>query len=192
MSLRLLNIQGIAGLAASALLLVLLLVQKGETRHWRKQSGQYERLYRAEQAGFASTVANYRAAADAARAADRAAAGRVVAEQRNISERIAYDYETRLASARAAAQRLQRQSQAGADPGAGGTASLPRPGPGSRAAAGAAQEAGFPLAAEELNWRLIATEQAIQLDELIKWVKAQSRLDPNAELGRPSAKPISH
>jgi hypothetical protein len=27
---------------------------------------------------------------------------------------------------------------------------------------------------------LIATEQAIQLDELIKWVRRQSALDPNA------------
>ena len=27
--------------------------------------------------------------------------------------------------------------------------------------------------------RLIATEQAIQLDELIKWVKAQAVIDPN-------------
>jgi hypothetical protein len=27
--------------------------------------------------------------------------------------------------------------------------------------------------------RLLATEQAIQLDELIKWVKRQSAIDPN-------------
>ena len=27
----------------------------------------------------------------------------------------------------------------------------------------------------------MATEQAIQLDELIKWVKAQARVDPNKE-----------
>jgi hypothetical protein len=28
---------------------------------------------------------------------------------------------------------------------------------------------------------LIATEQAIQLDELIRWVEAQHTVDPNAE-----------
>jgi hypothetical protein len=33
-----------------------------------------------------------------------------------------------------------------------------------------------------LSDRLIATEQAIQLDELIKWVKAQSKVDRNGEV----------
>ena len=42
--LRLLNIQGIAGLAAALVLGVMLLVQKGETRHWRRQSAQFEQL----------------------------------------------------------------------------------------------------------------------------------------------------
>ena len=182
MSWRLLNVQGIAGLAAAVILLGLLLVQKGETRHWRKQSGQYERLYRAEQAGFATTVANYRAAADAARDADRAAAERVAAEQRTISERTVHDYETRLASARAAAQRLQRPARAAtADPGAGRAATMP----------GASQSAGAvadPAAQDRLSVaeRLVATEQAIQLDELIKWVQAQSALGPQPERKDPS------
>lgn len=56
MILRFLNGQGIAGLAASLALAVLLLVQKGDTRHWRKQSSQFEQLYRAEQTAFAGTV----------------------------------------------------------------------------------------------------------------------------------------
>jgi hypothetical protein len=30
---------------------------------------------------------------------------------------------------------------------------------------------------------LIATEQAIQLDELIKWAKAQASVDPSAAAG---------
>ena len=46
------------------------------------------------------------------------------------------------------------------------------------AAAGQSLEAagadGFPLAE-----RLTATEQAIQLDALIKWVRAQAAVDPN-------------
>jgi len=65
---RLLNIQGIAGIAAALALLSLLLAQKLETRHWRKQSGQYEQLYRAEQGASAQTVASYRAATEAAEA----------------------------------------------------------------------------------------------------------------------------
>ena len=38
MILRLLNVQGAFGIAASLALLGLLLIQKGETRHWRKQA----------------------------------------------------------------------------------------------------------------------------------------------------------
>lgn len=181
MTWRLLNVQGIAGLAATAVLLCLLLLQKGETRHWRKQSAQHERLFRAEQAAFAATVVNYRAAADAARAADRAAAERVAAQQRTISERTANDYQTRLAAARASADRLQRQAgRAAADPRSGRAAAMPASGAGPGAAADAAAQDRLPLAAEDLNWRLVATEQAIQLDQLIKWVKAQSAVDPNA------------
>ena len=73
--LRLLNLQGIAGLAVAVALGILLLVQKGETRHWRKESGQFEQLYGQQQAALATTVANYRAAAAQAAAADRANAG---------------------------------------------------------------------------------------------------------------------
>jgi hypothetical protein len=56
--LRFLNWQGIAGLAASLALAILLVIQKGETRHWRAQSGQFEQLYHGEQVAFAGTVAN--------------------------------------------------------------------------------------------------------------------------------------
>ncbi|HEX6741792.1 MAG TPA: hypothetical protein VF079_08380 [Sphingomicrobium sp.] len=174
--LRLLNIQGIAGIAVALALGLMLLVQKGETRHWRKQSGQFEQLYRAEQSAFARTVANYRAAAETARAADRAAADRVRAEQQAINERIAHDYQARLADARARARRLQLPTAAAtADSCRGGAA----PVPGLPAAAcGAAEAAGEDrLPAGDA---LVATEQAIQLDALIGWVKRQSRIDPNA------------
>ena len=40
MILRLLGWQGIAGLVLASAFALLLLVQKGETRHWRRQSGQ--------------------------------------------------------------------------------------------------------------------------------------------------------
>ena len=173
--LRLLNPQGIAGLAASLCLAVLLVLQKGETRHWRKQSGQFEQLYEGEQAAFAGTVANYRAAAEAARSADRANAERVAAAQRAINERTADDYQTRLAAVRARAERLRGGASA-ADPGRGGAAPVSGV---SVAPGGIAQGPGQDRLSDPD--RLTATEQAIQLDELIAWVKAQAAIAPGRD-----------
>jgi hypothetical protein len=174
--LRVLNVQGIAGIAVALALGILLLVQKGETRHWRKESGRFEQLYGQQQAALATTVANYRAAAAQAEAADKANAGRVAAEQRAISERTSNDFEARLAAARLSAQRLRGQgAAAAADPGGGAAA----PVPGLSAASGRpAQAAGQDRLPR--SDALTATEQAIQLDELIKWVRAQAAVDPNA------------
>ena len=173
MILRFLNAQGIAGLAVSICLALLLVLQKGETRHWKRQSGQFEQLYRGEQSALAGTIANFRAAAEVARAADRAAAERVAAEQRAINERTENAYEARLADARARADRLRIETRTAAtDPGSRGSAAMPglpaAPGQPSQAAG----QGGLPD-------RLIATEQAIQLDELIKWVRQQHAIDPN-------------
>jgi hypothetical protein len=177
MILRLLNWQGIAGIAFSSALGVMLLIQKGETHHWKKASAGFEQLYHQDQAAFATTVANYRSAADQARAADEANLARVAAEQKTINERTANDYETRLAAARAAAQRLHLNSEAAAHPGAGRDASMPdlpvAPG-GPAEAAGQDQ-----LSAADA---LTATEQAIQLDELIKWVRKQAAVDNTPRL----------
>jgi hypothetical protein len=188
--LRLLNIQGIAGIAVGLVLGILLLIQRGETRHWQKQSGQFEQLYTKEQAALAGTIANYRAAVKQAEASDKANADRVAAEQRTINERTTNDFEARLAAARSLAQRLRGQSTAAAaDPGRGGAApvpGLPAPARGPAQAAGqdrlsqsderARKDRGA-LGPEDA---LTATEQAIQLDELIKWVRAQAAVDPNA------------
>ena len=176
MILRLINWQGIAGLAASLGLTILLFVQKAETRHWKKQSASFEQLYRQDQAAFATTVANYRAAADEARAADQANANRVAADRRTINERTEHDFNARLAAARADAQRLRLQPEASADRGAGGSASMPLV---SAAANRPPETAGQDrLPASDA---LTATEQAIQLDELIKWVRAQSAVNPNSK-----------
>ena len=177
MLLRLLNPQGIAGLAAAACLAVLLLLQKAETRHWKKQSASFEQLYRGEQATLTGTVANYRAAADQARAADRANLARVTAQQRAISERTSNDFEARLAAARSIAQRPRGQDTgAPANPGAGRAAALPRLPASSGSAAQAAGEDELPQ-----SDALTATEQAIQLDELIKWVRAQADIATSSE-----------
>ena len=172
---RLLNWQGIAGVAVSLTLLAMLTVQKLEAVHWKKQSENYEQLYQKEQAAFATTVANARAAADEARAADQANATRVAAEQTQISERTANDFEIRIAAVRADAERLRNEPQAAADSGARGNTSVPGIPP---AAARPAQGAGENRLPQPDA--LTATEQAIQLDELIKWVKAQAAVPPNA------------
>jgi hypothetical protein len=180
MLLRMLNVQGIAGIAVSLALALLFVIQKGETRHWRKESGHLEQLYQGEQAALAGTVANYSAAANAARAADRANAQRVQAAQAKINEEKSDEFETRLAAARDAAQRLRHGAEAAADPSGRGAAPVPA----LPAAAGQPRqttgEDGFSLAE-----RLTATEQAIQLDELIKWVEAQGAVKPNAEPHKP-------
>lgn len=176
MIMRFFNIQGIVGLVAAVTLAVLLVMQKGETRHWKKQSAGFEQLYHQSDAAFARTVANYRAAADAARAADQANAAHVAADQRAINERTAHDFETRLAAARASALRVRPQPQDTADPGAGGGAQLSRLSPAAESAAQAARQDGLPP-----GDALTATEQAIQLDELIKWIRQQAKVDPNAK-----------
>jgi len=169
---RLLNWQAITGLVASIGLAILLAIQALQTRHWKKQSATFEKLYLAEQNAFASTVADARAAADAAHAADRANSDRVTTEQRAITERTANDFEARVAAARADAERLRRDPPA--DPGVGGSASMSGIPATSRRPAEAAGHDRLPPPDA-----LIATEQAIQLDELIKWVRAQAKVDNN-------------
>ncbi|HET6535746.1 MAG TPA: hypothetical protein VFG41_06150 [Sphingomicrobium sp.] len=175
--LRLLNAQGIAGLAVSLAFAILLLVQKAETRHWKQESGRFERLYRYDQSAFAGTVANYRAAADAARAADLANAERIAAGQHEINERTAHDYEARLAAARTLARRLRGQSATAATD-SGRRASAPMPG--LAAPTGGIAEAAGQDGLSDAD-ALTATEQAIQLDALIGWVKAQAQVDPSAD-----------
>jgi hypothetical protein len=174
--LRVLNIQGLAGLAVGVALALLLIIQKGETSHWKKESGHFQQLYDQQQTALATTVANYRSAAEQARAADQANASRVAAEQRSINEGTSNDYEARLAAARSLAQRLRDESaSASADSGAGGGAAVPRLPPSAGGPAQGAAQDGLPQ-----SDRLTATEQAIQLDELIKWVRRQASVDPNA------------
>jgi hypothetical protein len=175
MILRLLGWQGIVGVGVALALSILLVIQKVETRHWKKESTSFEQLYRREQSAFATTVADYRVAAEQARAADQANLARVAADQSAINERTANEYEARLAAARAEYQRLRLQSQAAADPGGRGSAPLPGlPAAPGRAAQGAGEDE---LPAGDA---LTATEQAIQLDELIKWVRAQAAVDNNS------------
>ena len=174
---RLLNPQGLAGLAAALILAMLLVAAKIDARHWHKQSAQYEQLYLSGEAALAGTIANVRAAAAQAQAADRASVDRVETSQRTINERSADALDSRLVDIRARAHRLRLETaSATAAPGGGPAATvsgLPGRPAGTAQTAG---EGGFPAADQ-----LIATEQAIQLDELIKCVRAQSRIEGHAE-----------
>lgn len=168
-----------------ALALVLLLADRN---HWKAEAAHRQQQLADTKAAFDQTAAGYHAAAERARWADAENARRVTAEQTAISERTADEYQTRIAAARAAADRLRAQLAATADSSAGGRASVPRlPAPTGGIAEATGQDQ-LPQADGEsdadsgpLNVpdRLIATEQAIQLDELIKWVRSQSSVDPN-------------
>jgi hypothetical protein len=183
MFLRFLNIQGIVGLAVSAVLATLLLLQHGETRHWKKQSGQFEQLYSGEKIAHQKTIINYQNAAAKARQLDAENKARVEREQRVATEKREAEYEARIADARARADRLRRQDpRTGAHQGGPGTAGLPGvPNAPGGPAPGAPQDR---LPAGDA---LIATEQAIQLDELIRWVKDQTRIDYDGNNGGASA-----
>lgn len=138
----------------------------------------------AEQAAHAQTEANYRAASAQARAEAAAHARRIGEQQQQLSEEISRDYQTQLAALRDRADALRVQlAGAAADrgrSGAGGAPPLPGAAGGSD---GAAAQAGLPAGTEPdafaLEDRLIATEQALQLDALQRWVRAQQAIDFN-------------
>ena len=159
---------------ACALALALLVHDRNR---WKAKTAHYAELLASERGAHAATIANVRAAADRARAADLANAERVAARQGAINERSVHDFETRLADARAAARRLRGEGAlAAADPGAGRAKDLP----GLSVSAGSAAQAAGQDRLPDRD-RLIATEQAIQLDELIKWVERQQAVDPGGQ-----------
>jgi hypothetical protein len=145
-----------------------------DRNQWKFEAGIRQQQLAQTKAAFDQTVAGYRAAAAQARAEDSANAARVKADQSAISERTANDYEARIAAARADAQRLRHHAAAPADSGDGGRAPVPSL---PASTGGAAQSAGQDRLPD--TDKLIATEQAIQLDELIKWVRRQAAVDPN-------------
>lgn len=134
---------------------------------------------------LADTRAAIAAAAQAAALAQTANLARVKAAQDRISERIADDYQDRIAAVRVRADDLARRLRKPAQAAASGTGSTGLPGPGAASgrAATAAPGAGLPAASAELTLaeRLVATEQAVQLDALIDWVIAQAAVSTSPE-----------
>jgi hypothetical protein len=157
------------------ILLLALLVH--DRNRWKAKTSHYAALLAAERGAHAATAANYRAAAELARQADKENAARVKSEQAAINQRSAHDLESRLAVARTDAERLRRRfNTAAADPGGGGATPMPGLSDTARNTAQAADEDRLPD-----SDRLTATEQAIQLDELIKWVRHQGQVQVNRD-----------
>jgi hypothetical protein len=156
--------------AGCAFLLILLI---NDRNRWKARTSEYAAVIASERNAHLGTVAGYRAAAEQARREDAQNIARVKASQAAINERTAHDFESRIAAARASYQRLLGSTQGStADTGTGRAAPMPGlPASAGRAAQGAGQD-GF-----SQSDRLIATEQAIQLDELIKWVQLQAQVD---------------
>lgn len=152
---------------AAALLLVLLIVSMGETRHWRKKTANAEQRVALEKAGHQITKTTYRQAQADADAAQKLANQKIEDARASLSREIARDYEKRLADARARAEFLRRDTPPRTNA-ASPARHDPVPGPAGPAAGadGAAAQAGLSDAD-----RLIATEQAIQLEELQRWVR---------------------
>lgn len=167
-----LNIQGIVGIAVSVVLATLLVIEKVGHADTRRDLVEFTRLYGGEKSAHQRTQLNYREAAEKARAADAANAARVKAEQSAITQKREAEYEARIADARARAERLHRGSQAAANPGGPGAAGVSRPGATSGGPDGPPAEGGL-----SQSDALIATEQAIQLEELQRWVREQSRVE---------------
>lgn len=139
----------------------------------------------AERTAHQQTKHNYRAAQEQAAALEAARLAAVQAEQKEITDAVTQDYRQRLADARAHAERLRDQlARAGAGA-AGAPRSEPVPGAGGAAGRAAPPATGdrLPpapaLSEDEIAWRLIATEQAIQLDALIDWVERQAQVEVN-------------
>ena len=147
----------------------------------------------ASRAAHVRTITEYRnAQAEATRQAAENLA-RVKAEQDAETRRIVDGYEKRIADARSRAAALVRMRAQVAGAGAAGGATpagVSGPGDAAAGADAAADDRGFPawrvtagrtdcpadrvcLTFEEA---LTATEQSIQLDELISWVEAQARI----------------
>ncbi|WP_129792559.1 hypothetical protein [Sphingosinicella sp. CPCC 101087] len=153
--------------------------QRDDARLERDQARAEAALERAERKAFAEKV---RATAEQLRGAAAATALRVERVQDQVTEEVSHAYQIRLAELRervAALQLLERQSGADrAHPGRGADAMPGLPG----AAGGPDDPAAAPgLPAFGLEAAAIATAQAIQLDELQRWIRRQQAIDRTPE-----------
>jgi len=158
--------KAVAGFALSVILLlsVLLVISKGEARHWKKAAESCASARAIEQRDVRLKTAQAQLA-DAKHVAD------VNASRAKVSEEKADDYQTKLADLkrRYDAERVRGRAESGAVASGGGGAAVPElPGAAGGADGGAASsENDFNCAANTL-----------QLGALIDWVRAQAAI-PN-------------
>lgn len=127
----------------------------------------------AEIATHRATKEAYRAAQAEAEAMEKARLQRVVTEQQRINDDVTEEYQRRLAAARAAAAKLRREAGAGkCVAGAPGNVPVPE-------TPAAARRSDDPACQDGLSDadRLIATETAIRLESLQRWVREQTSVD---------------
>lgn len=164
---------------ATIVFAVMWMIARGNLSDERETSSKLRVEKAAEVAAHVQTKKTYREAQAAAQRLEAKRLARVTAQQQEITDEVVADYRRRIADARAHAERLREQARARA---AGSPGAVGVPGAGD-AAGGADQAAGdrrLPeLTDAELEWRLIATEQAIQLDELINWTLRQAGVEVN-------------
>jgi hypothetical protein len=132
---------------------------------------------RAWQARHAAQVIEYERAAAAATAQHQEQARVQERRAQEITDAISADYERRIADVRARAERLR--DQLAANPRRPAGPDLPGISDAAGGADGAAGEAGLPAAYCPLPDGVIATEQAIRLDELQAWVREQANAPPH-------------
>lgn len=137
-----------------------------------------------ERTAHQSTKQGYRAAQAEAVRIEAQRIERVRVKQQEISDDIAQTYRTRLAGARADAERLRVERERARAGAGAGSSSGGEPVSGisdaSAGSDGTTTDHRLPAADVDIEWRLVATEQAIQLDELISWIEAQGVINPNS------------
>lgn len=150
------------------------------TEDLKTVTGQRDAEIRAHE----TTKTNYRTAQREAAALERERLAAVRAQQKEVSDAIAQDYQRRLAAVRARADELRRQAATGAGAaGAGGAGAVPGVSAAGGRAAQAPGDPRLPLATlDQLERDLVASEQAEQLDALIDFAIAQAAIDPNPPL----------
>lgn len=168
---------------ATPILAIALIVAHFQLGAAKRSLGEATRSLAAERAAHAQTVSNFRLASEQAQRAAEANAKRVLVDQQRITEGVSHDYQAQLADVRARADALRvRIAKAAADTGgahAGGASAVPEAAGGPD---GATAQEGLPAQGVDgwaLEDRVTATEQALQLEALQRWVREQSGIDFN-------------
>lgn len=138
---------------------------------WRANSHLRDGI-KAERAAHAQTQANFRKAQEEAEAKQKANLARVAKAQEDITDETVTDYRARLADLHARYDRLRTQGNRSTT----GNADMPAVSDTASRVDEAPGENGLPAADA-----LIASEQALQLDALINWVEAQSKVETSPQ-----------